>query len=630
MTEELKILITAEVDKLKQELNKGKKEVDDFGKKSKVSFKDFNDGVQKAGDVAKKGLAVASAAIAGAATALLALGASTQEYRDNQAKLNSAFETAGASAEEAKSTYNDLFRVLGDDDRAVEAANHLAKLTTNQKDLGTWTNICQGIYATFGDSLPIEGLTEAANETARVGQVTGPLADALNWAGISEDAFNEKLAKCTSTQEREKLIRETLNGLYNDAASKYEENASAILAQNEAQAKLNEQTAKLGEAMAPINTMLATFATEVLSQITPYLTEFAEKYGPQIEKTLTEVAEAIGKVIGWIIDNWDLVSTLAIVITAVAVALSVFSTAMGIVNAVMAASPVTWIVLAIVAAITALVVVIVLVIKYWDEIKAVAVKVWEAIKDAWDEAVQFFKDLWDKVITWCQNAWTGIKNVFSAVGNWFNEKVISPIKNFFSGMWNGLKDGARNAWEGVKNVFSNITGWFKDKFTQAWAAVKAVFSTGGKIFDGIKDGIVSAFKTVVNAIIRGINKVISVPFNAINGVLKKIKGIEIVGIKPFSWVNTFSVPKIPELAKGGIVDSATLAVVGERGKEAIMPLENNTEWIDTLASKLNRSEKTGQPATIILQVDGKTLAQTTINSINDLTRQTGSLKLNLY
>lgn len=629
MTEELKILITAEVDKLKQELNKGKKEVEDFGKKSKISFSDFNDATQKAGDVAKKGMAIASAAIAGAATALLALGASTQEYRENQAKLNSAFETAGASAEEAKGVYNDLYRVIGEDDRAVEAANHLAKLTTNQKDLSTWTNICQGVYATFGDSLPIENLTEAANETAKTGALTGGLADALNWAGIAEEEFQAKLDKCNTEAEREKLIRETLSGVYDDAAAKYEENAAAVLAQNEAQAKLNEQTAKLGEAMAPINTMLAEFATEVLTQITPYLTEFAEKYAPEIEKVLGDIAEAIGKVISWIVDNWDLVSTLAIIITGIAVALGVFSTAMGIVNAVMAASPVTWIVLAIVAAITALVVIIVLVIKYWDEIKAVAVAVWEAIKEAWSEVVQFFKDLWDKVITWCKNAWEGIKNVFSAVGNWFNDKVISPIKNFFKGMWDGLKDGAKNAWEGVKNVFSNITGWFRDKFTQAWSAVKAVFSAGGKIFDGIKDGIVNAFKTVVNAIIRGINKVISVPFNAINAVLKKIKGIEILGLKPFNWVNTFNVPKIPELAKGGIVDSATLAVVGERGKEAIMPLENNTEWIDTLASKLNGSKKAETPTTVVLQIDGKTLAQTTINSINDLTRQTGSLKLNL-
>ena len=123
-------------------------------------------------------MAVAGAAVAGAAAALLALSASTMEYRTAQAKLNAAFETAGSSAEQAKTTYNDLYRVLGDGDVAVEAANHLAKLTTNQQDLSEWTNICQGVYATFGDSLPIEGLAEAANETAKTGALTGSLADA--------------------------------------------------------------------------------------------------------------------------------------------------------------------------------------------------------------------------------------------------------------------------------------------------------------------------------------------------------------------------------------------------------------------------------------------------------------------
>ena len=96
--------------------------------------------------------------------------------------------------------------------------------------MSEWTTICEGVYATFGDSIPIEGLTEAANETAKVGQVTGTLADALNWAGISEDAFNEKLAACNTEAEREKLIRETLNGVYSDAASNYEKNAAAMLA----------------------------------------------------------------------------------------------------------------------------------------------------------------------------------------------------------------------------------------------------------------------------------------------------------------------------------------------------------------------------------------------------------------
>jgi hypothetical protein len=669
MTEELKVIISAEVGKLQKEMQKGKKEVEDFSKKSKISFEDFNGAVQKAGDVAKKGMAIAAGAIAAGAAALLALGSSTKEYRENQAKLNTAFEAANSNATDAAKTYNDLYRVLGDDDVAVEAANHLAKLTNNTKDLQDWTWICQGVYATFGDSLPIEGLTEAANETARVGALTGPLADALNWAGVSEDDFNAKLEKCTSTQEREALIRETLTGLYGEAARGYEENAAGILAENEAQAKLNEQMAKLGEAVAPVQAALAEMGATIAEKLAPHIQKFMDEHGEALKQTLTDIADAIGKVINWIAENWELVSTLAVVITAISIALGVFSTVMGIVNAVMMASPVTWIVLAIVAAIAALVAIIVLCIKYWDEIKAVVMKVVnaivDAIKAAWDwlsnlfttivnwiseklikPVKDFFKGLWDGIVSafnavimpWIEiikraakliqeTVIQPIKEKFDAMVKWFKETIIQPISNFFKNMWNGLKDGAKAAWDGITSVFSKVTSWFKDKFSQAWAAVKNVFSVGGKIFDGIKDGIANVFKTVVNGIIGGINKVIAVPFKAINNALSKIKNISILGVEPFTWIKTFSIPEIPKLARGGIVDGATIAQVGENGREAIVPLENNLEWLDKLANKF--AEKTGGGVPVVLNVDGKVFAQTAINTINANTKQTGSLQLNI-
>ena len=194
------------------------------------------------------------------------------------------------------------------------------------------------------------------------------------------------------------------------------------------------------------------------------------------------------------------------------------------------------------------------------------VNAWHTVIDPWIEIVKrlakifydsvikpvadFFVKLWNGIKEGATAAWNGIKNVFSVVANWFNSTIITPVKNFFTGMWDGLKNGAKSAWSGITSVFSNVTSWFKDKFTQAWTAVKNVFSTGGKVFDGIKEGIVSVFKTVVNAIIGGINKVIKVPFDAINNVLKRIKSIEIVGIKPFNWVTTFSVPQIPKLSTG--------------------------------------------------------------------------------
>ena len=193
--------------------------------------------------------------------------------------------------------------------------------------------------------------------------------------------------------------------------------------------------------------------------------------------------------------------------------------------------------------------------------------------------------------------------------------------------WDELKEGAKRAWEGIKSAFSGVAEFFKNIFSNAWEAVKNVFSVGGKIFSGITEGIVKAFKSVVNTIIDGINKVVAVPFNAINSILGKIKSISIAGIKPFDWVWTLSVPQIPKLAKGGVIDGATLAMIGEQGKEAVVPLENNLQWLDKLASMLN--DRMGGNTPIILQVDGKTFAQTAITTINNQTKLTGKLALQI-
>ncbi len=217
--------------------------------------------------------------------------------------------------------------------------------------------------------------------------------------------------------------------------------------------------------------------------------------------------------------------------TAATVATWAFNAAMIVLT-----SPITLVVLAI----TALITIITLLIKNWDSVK-------EAASACWD--------------------W--IVGVFQGAAEWFNTTIIQPISNFFTGMWDGLKNGASAAWEGIKSVFSTVADFFKNIFTNAWEGVKAVFSTGGKIFDGIKDGIVKAFTTVVNAIIKGINKVVSIPFDGINWALKKIKGIDILGVKPFNWIKTISVPQIPLLAQGGWFDRGNpqLAIVGDNTRE---------------------------------------------------------------
>lgn len=214
--------------------------------------------------------------------------------------------------------------------------------------------------------------------------------------------------------------------------------------------------------------------------------------------------------------------------------------------------------------------------------------VWSVVSEWFNEhIIEPITRLFEKLFKRASDTWENIKKVWSAVSAWFNEKIVQPVQKIVKPLWDGLKDGAKNAWEAIKQTFGAIADWFGEKFSKAWQKVKDIFSTGGKIFDGIKDGIVSAFKTVVNGIIHGINKVISIPFNAINGILDKIKSIEIAGVSPFEdLITRLDVPQIPELARGGVLKRGQMGLLEGSGAEAVVPLEKNTKWLDEIASRI--------------------------------------------
>ena len=627
MSEELKIIIGAEIDKLKKNIKEGKRLIDNFGEDGEKVLQEFNDEVQKVGDIAKKSMAVMGAAFVGAITALLALTASTAEYRQQQAMLKTAFETAGGTAAQATQTYNELYRVLGDSGEATEAAQQLAQITTEEKALSEYTTILKGVWATWGESISQPALAEAINHTSELGSVQGVLADALEWSGVNVDSFNEQLAACSSVEEREALIRSTLNGLYSEAAANYELNNAAILAQNEANAKMEASMAAIGEALAPVNTALTELGAEILAQLIPYIEQFAADYLPQITAALSDVGTVAGEVISFIVANWDWISTIAAIILGICAALSVFSTVMGIVNAVMMASPVTWIVLAIVAAIAALVAIIVVVIKYWDEIKAATLKCWEAIKNAVSAAIDWVVGFFQKLLNFVKENWQGllllIVNPFAGAFklaydncegfrekvNQFIEKVKSIVKSGFNFVKENIINPIRNAFSSVQTTFSNIVSTIGSKIEQAKNKVKSVIEA-----------------------IKG--------FFSFNISWPHIP-MPHFGISPQGWkIGDLLKGSIPKLnidwyAEGGVFESPTLfnygngaiGGLGEAGAEAVVPLENNTKWMNILAEKL--SERMGGNTPIILTVDGKVFAQTAINTINRNTRQTGKLALNL-
>ena len=268
-----------------------------------------------------------------------------------------------------------------------------------------------------------------------------------------------------------------------------------------------------------------------------------------------------------------------------------------------------------------------------QKIGKLALDLWTTIKTYFDEYVDWEGTPEDIIL----GLWEGIKDALRNVGKWVYNNIWVPFRDAFkkafdihspsgkmrefggdiiSGLFNGItgglskiKQAALTIWETIKGVFSSVGLWFENTFSKAWQKVKDVFSKGGKIFDGIKEGIAETFKTIVNGLISGINRVIAIPFNTINRVLNTIRGISVLNISPFAGLwgyNPLSVPQIPKLAMGGIVNRpgrGVPAIIGEAGAEAVLPLENNTEWMDILADKIG-----GGTVTIPITLDGKRIA----------------------
>lgn len=373
----------------------------------------------------------------------------------------------------------------------------------------------------------------------------------------------------------------------------------------------------------------------VLAVVTESFNVFWDIIGRDIAiagwEILKGVLEIIGEVISTIVEGLDifleklaegdpLATALATAIGLIVAGLTAYTVIMGLVNAVTAIfaaiSPFGWIVIAI----TAVIAVIGLLYGYWDEVMAFFTNTLEKLKE-------FFGNLGTKIKEAFQNSLQFVKDIWQGVKDWFNDKVIQPVVNYFGNMWQSLKDGAKNAWQGIKDVFSTVASFFGNIFGNAWEGVKNIFSTGGKIFSGIKDGIVSAFTSVVNAIIDGINTVVAIPFNAINSALNGLRNISILKMRPFSWLPSISVPRIPRLARGTYADNGSFeALIGESGREAVVPLENNTQWAKDFLGVLDDYGgigSTGGQSVIQLVVDGKVLAE-----VNEKQQKKNNLMMN--
>lgn len=452
-------------------------------------------GLGSAGGVVSKGLTVASGAAVAFGGALLAVEANTEEYRAELGRLDTAYEAAGYSTDTARQAFSDFYGILGETDTAVEASQLLAKLSLNEQDMATWTDIAAGVWGTFGQSLPIEGLIESANETAKVGVVTGSLADALNWAGISEDEFNAKLAECGSEAERNQLIMETLSGEYSDAADAFKENNATLIESRENQLKMQDALAKVGDAVAQVKNKILNEFTPALSNLADVVAGFLTSFDP------TPLAAAFSV----LLNVFVALSPAIMGFVAAAATIKGLLTVVQIVNQVKTAFTAFFAILTanpfmiITAAIIGLISVITTlwmtnenfrnaVIAIWEQIKQTFINAWTAISTVWGAASAFFSGIA-----------SGIQAVFAAVASFLIER-FQTAWNTVQTIWGVAVSFFSSVWAGIQAVFSVVAAVIGGFFSAAWAAVQAVWSGAVAFFSAVWAGIQSVFSVVASVL----------------------------------------------------------------------------------------------------------------------------------
>lgn len=531
-----------------QRLADGYDEVDDAARDAGDGFTILKGA---ASNLVSSGIQAVIGAATDAVSSIYGLSEITREFRQDMGTLETAFDSAGFTTEQATDTWKDLYAIFGEDDRAVEAANNIARIADSQAELDQWTRITTGIWGTYQDALPVESLAEAAAETMNTGTVTGALADALNWSSeaasmfskymsddvtTAEDAFNVALSKCTTEAERNALITDTLTALYGDAADKYRETAGSIIEANEANADQSLSLAELGEKIEPVTTAV----TEGFNDMLEKGLEWAEGVDWEaVAETVGGTFEAIGNGIDWVAENIEYIAVLAGGFGAALIAFN-WASIVGWVGTIKGAVSGLWGVLsanpifAVIGLVTALTAGVIWLYQNWD-----------FAKQKLEEFGASVDVIWSNISAWVTGA-------IDTIGQYF------PVfAGYLSGWWSSIQDAVGN----VQAIFGGLIDFIGNIFAGNWSAA---WQNIVDIFSNIFGMIGNLAKAPINAVVSAVNTVI----NGINGMGFEIPDwVPVVGGKAFS----INIPNIPMLATGGFTTGPSIA--GEAGTEAVISFD---------------------------------------------------------
>ena len=497
-------------------------QVEDAAEDAGDALRDAGDDASHFGDMLKAGAIVEG--VSGLVDSMSQLADETKEYQKIMGSLEVSSEKAGYSAEETADTYRQLYGVLGDDQTAATTTANLQALGLAQEDLKDLTNAAIGAWATYGDSIPIDGLAESINETIQAGQVTGNFADVLNWAGTSEDDFNAKLENAADSTERANIVMEELarQGLM-EAGEAWQKNNESLVESNQAAADFQDTMAEMSERLSPVLTAVQNGINQLLGSFLD-MTEGIDfsAVGDSIEAGFSFVIDTILPKLRdgfqWILDNREALVTALIAIgsaistymagqqvytfatTTLPKIISGFSTFFttlsgggGVFAALTAAiNPVTLAIAGIAAAVGVVV---------------------GAFATLWNTSEEFRTNItaiWNQLVTTFQTFTQGIVDRLNELG--FNFENIGQV---IQAAWQALCDFLAPVFEGafqaVATIFDTITGailgvldFFIGVFTGDWEqALNGIKDFWGSIWDGI----CGIFETIIDTLM-GIGEVI--------------------------------------------------------------------------------------------------------------------------
>lgn len=518
--------------------------LDDTGSKIKSFGSKFGSGLKTAGAVAAKGIAVATTAAAAAVGGVVAITNSTREYRVELGKMTAAAEANGYSAEFTKQQYMELNSVMADDQAAATTISNLTAIGLSNEDLEKTIHSCIGVWSAYGDSIPLDGLAESINETVKVGQVTGNLADALNWCGISEDDFNASLAACTTEQERQQLVVDTLDKAYGGLADSYMESNASVISLQAAQQSMTDSMAMIGGVLEPYvasftqatATILQGFALMVQGEeegrvkMDEGIQMFVENLNTMLPKVIEFAVTMIGTLAQAILENlptlinagFQMMTTLLNELLAHLPEIlemgiqAILAFADGLADATPDLVP---------KIVDAVITIVTTIITHLPEIIAAGVKIIAALIEGLINSIPTLVSRIPEIVTAIVNAFGSLAGSFVDIG-----------KNIINGIWQGISSMASWLVDKVKGIGSSIVNGFKG-FLGIHSPSRVFADISKYIPEGIAVGIEDNTEEAVAAV-AGMSEKVADAFNP----QLSMEGINLSGYRKGGFSNKYSQP----------------------------------------------------------------------------------------